>query len=61
MNLKAIREQRQLTQMETATKCDISLTTIERIERGKNGYEPSIRIKRKLIKGLKIKPEELEG
>lgn len=60
MNLKKIRERLRLTQVEVATKCDVSLTTIERIER-KSEYEPSNRIKRKICKGLKCKIEELEN
>lgn len=58
MGLKAVRERAELTQEEAAKKCDVSLTTIRRIEQ--TGYQPSKRIKRKLCRGLKCKIEELE-
>lgn len=57
MNLKAMRERAGLTQEEAAKKCDVSLTTIRKIEQTE--YEPGNRIKRKLCRGLKCKMEEL--
>lgn len=60
MNLKAAREKAGLTQEQAAVKCDVSLTTIRRIEQNTE-YEPSAKVTRKLCKGLKCKPSELEG
>lgn len=59
MKLKAIRERLKITQAEAAMKCDVSITTIMRIEQNPE-YKPSGRIMKKLCKGLKCKLEELE-
>ena len=59
MSLKTAREREKLTQEETAQKCDVSITTIRRMEQGIK--MPGGRILRKLAKGLKCKIEELEG
>lgn len=58
LKLKAIRERLNLTQAQTAKKCDISLSTVTRIEQ-KPDFKPSGRIVKKICKGLKVKVDEL--
>lgn len=65
MKLKELREKRTpsrpfgWSQEELAEKCQLSRSTIQRIEQNPE-YKPSRRILKKLCKGLKCKPEELE-
>lgn len=58
MKLKALRENLNMTQAEVATKCDISNSTVARIEQFPE-RKPSTRIIKKIIKGLKVKYEDL--
>lgn len=55
--LKSFRNSLFMNQQEFAKKLGISYVTISNLERGKFG--PSLKVKKRLIKVFKIKPEEL--
>lgn len=55
--LKNFRNSLFMNQQEFAKKLGISYVTISNLERGK--FSPSLKVKKRLIKVFKIKPEEL--
>ncbi len=55
--LKAVREKKDLTQVEVATKADVNVNYYARIERGEEN--PSLDILQRIIKALKVKSSEI--
>jgi transcriptional regulator with XRE-family HTH domain len=56
-NLRRLRRERFLTQMELAEKAGIRQTSLSRLERG--AHPPSMRTLRKLATALGVEPREL--
>lgn len=56
-NLKYIRQSKNMTQAEVATKAGITINYYARIERGEEN--PSFEILKRLVKALKIKSSDI--
>ena len=57
VSLKKLREKRYLSQEDLAKKSEMTVSTINRLENGKQ--KPRFATIRKLAKALKVKPEEI--
>ncbi|MDI6703375.1 MAG: helix-turn-helix transcriptional regulator [bacterium] len=57
--VREFREKRLMTRSELAKAADLSISTIARIEQGKD-ERPSIRTIRKILSALEIPPEKKE-
>jgi len=57
--IKKLREVLLITQQELADLLGVSIVTVNRWENGK--YEPTMKIKRKIVELLKANSVELEG
>ncbi|MBY0425882.1 MAG: helix-turn-helix domain-containing protein [Cytophagales bacterium] len=57
LKVKFIRESQSMTQQELASRCDVDIRTIQRIEKGEFGF--GMHILFALSNALKIKPTKL--
>ena len=57
MNIKRMREERNINQRELALRCNIDFQNLSRIERGSPGL--TVKTLVKIAKGLCVKPEDL--
>jgi transcriptional regulator with XRE-family HTH domain len=57
LRIKQVRLKQKITQSELASKCDVDIRTIQRIEKGKNNF--SIKILFAISEVLEIEPFEM--
>ena len=57
LKIKQIRLKEKITQSELASKCDVDIRTIQRIEKGKNNF--SVRIYFAICEVLNVNPKDL--